>query len=372
MRIGVNATACGNRYNGIATFNEFLIDGLGATDHDIWVYSSVNPLQDVGTLTFRQTPESLSFSGSRLANLKRFAWLQTSFPSMLKKDGVQLLITPSVEGLVWPKMPQIITVHDLMPLRYVQENPRQYYYYRYVLPKVLASTELVLTVSEFSRQELIKTYRLSPERVAVTSTGIRPELFEEPLKHIQEQPASAPYFLFVGTFSPRKNLRTVVQAFAEVAAVVPEQLVIVAYPDRWKSEIVELAAQLKIAHRLTYHSGLTNAELMRLYRNATALVLVSEYEGLGAPPLEAMAVRTPVIVSDSTSLAEVVAGAGLSVPCADVSAVASAMRVVSTQPDVRDRLREQGRRRAEKYHRARCITVLNRALAPLLQESIYV
>ncbi len=371
MRIGVNATACGNRYNGIATFNEFLIDGLCATDHDVLVYSSAKDIGKIRAITFRQTPESLSFDGSRLTNLRRFAWLQTSLPSLLKRDGVQLLITPSVEGLLWPKIPQIITVHDLMPLYYVEENPRQYYYYRYILPKVLASTDLVLTVSEFSRQELIKAYGISSDRVAVTSTGIRPELFE-PFNNIQEQPANAPYFLFVGTFSPRKNLKTVVLAFAEIAAVVPDQLVIVAYPDRWKSEIVDLANQLKVSSRLTYHSGLTNEQMMHLYRNATALILVSEYEGLGAPPLEAMAVRTPVIVSDSTSLAEVVAGAGLNVPCTDVSAVASAMRVVSTQPEVRDRLREQGRRRAEKYHRARCITVLNRALQPLLQESVCV
>lgn len=371
MRIGVNATACGNRYNGIATFNEFLIDSLCTTDNDVFVYSSAETLAEVEAITIRRTPESLSFSGSRLANFKRFLWLQTSFPALLKQDGVQLLITPSVEGLLWPRIPQIVTVHDLMPLKYVEENPRQYYYYRYVLPKVLRSTELVLTVSEFSRQELIKAYGISPARVTVTSTGIRPELFE-PFNSIQEQPANAPYFLFVGTFSPRKNLKTVVRALAEIANDIPEQLVIVAYPDRWKSEIVELAAQLNVSSRLSYHSGLTNEQMMWLYRGATALILVSEYEGLGAPPLEAMAVRTPVIVSDSTSLAEVVAGSGINVPCADVSAVASAMRVVSTQPEVRDRLREQGRRRAEKYHRTRCITVLNRALQPLLQESICV
>jgi glycosyltransferase involved in cell wall biosynthesis len=371
MRIGVNATACGNRYNGIATFNEFLIDGLCATAHDVFVYSSAKDIEEIGAITFRQTPESLSFSGSRWANLKRFLWLQTSLPSLLRRDGVQLLITPSVEGLLWPQIPQIITVHDLMPLRYIEENPRQYYYYRYVLPRVLASTDLILTVSEFSRQELIKTYNIPPDHIAVTSTGIRPELFE-PDRNGQGRVEDTPYFLFVGTFSPRKNLKTIVRAFAEIAAVVPEQLVVVAYPDRWKNEIVDLAAVLNVSSRLTYRSGLTNQQMMTLYRNATALILVSEYEGLGAPPLEAMAVRTPVIVSDSTSLAEVAGGAGLNVPCADVHAVSSAMRVVSTQPDVRDRLREQGRRRAEKYHRARCITVLNHALEPLLQESICV
>ncbi|MGB8887471.1 MAG: glycosyltransferase family 1 protein [Candidatus Korobacteraceae bacterium] len=371
MRIGVNATAFGNRYTGIGLFTEFLIDGLCATDHEVFVYCSEEAIEELGAMTFRRTPASLSFGAGRLANLRRFAWLQSSFPSLLKRDGVQLLISPSVEGLLWPKLPQIVTVHDLMPLRYIEENPRQYYYYRYVLSRVLAATNLVLTVSEFSRQEIIKLFDFPPDRVAVTSTGIRPELFCRS-HHSQGRVADAPYFLFVGTFSPRKNLKTIVRAFAEIAAVVPEKLAIVAYPDQWKDDIVQLAAQLNVSSRLTYHSGLTNDRLADLYRNATALVLVSEYEGLGAPPLEAMAAGTPAIVSDSTSLAEVGGGAALTVPCEDVKAVASAMRAVSTQSDVRDSLREQGRRRAERYHRARCITILNRALEPLLQESICV
>lgn len=369
MRIGVNATSFGNRYTGIGLFTEFLIDGLCATDHDIFVYCSAEGIEEMGTMTFRRTPASLSFGGGRLANLRRFAWLQSSFPPVLKRDGVQLLISPSVEGLLRPKLPQIVTVHDLMPLRYIEENPRQYYYYRYVLSRVLAATNLVLTVSEFTRQEIIKTFDLAPDRVSVTSTGIRPELFE-PNNNAQEPVVAAPYFLFVGTFSPRKNLKTILRAFAEIAAVVPERLVIVAYPDQWKDEIVNLAAELMVSSRLSYHSGLTNEQLSGLYRNATALVLVSEYEGLGAPPLEAMAAGTPVIVSDSTSLAEVAGGAALTVPCGDVNAVASAMRTVSTQSDVRDSLRQQGRQRAERYHRARCITILNRALEPLLQESV--
>ena len=371
MRIAVNATSFGNRYTGIALFTEFLFDGLCATGHEVLVYCSTESIKELGPITLRPTPASLAFGGSRLANVRRFAWLQSSFPSLLKRDGVQLLISPSVEGLLRPKLPQIVTVHDLMPLRYVEENPRQRYYYRYVLPRVLASTDLVLSVSEFSRQEIIKTYNVPPDRVAVTSTGMRPELFESG-SNIPERVVDEPYFLFVGTFSPRKNLKTVVRAFAEIAGVIPEKLVVVAYPDQWKDGIAQLAAQLNVSSRVIYHSGLSNDQLGSLYRNATALVLVSEYEGLGAPPLEAMAVGTPVIVSDSTSLAEVAGGAALTVPCNDVKAVASAMRSVSSRPDVRDDLREKGRRRAERYHRTRCITILNRALEPLLQESVCV
>lgn len=370
MRVGVNATSFGKRFTGIGLFTEFLIDGLCKASHEVYVYCSNKKIAQCGSIVFRETPETISFEGPKLANLKRFWWLQSNFPSILKRDGVQLLITPSVEGLLFPKLPQIVTVHDLMPLRYVQENPRQYYYYRYILPRILSSVDLVLTVSECSRQELIKTYGIAPSRVAVTSTGMRPELFE-PRPCSESGRGSPPYFLFVGTFSPRKNLRTVVSAFSQIAASVPERLRVIAYPDPWKDDVVKLASALGISDRMDYESGLSEDELANAYRHATALVLVSEYEGLGAPPLEAMAAGTPVVVSDSTALAEVVSDAGLKVPCMDVGAVASAMLALSKDSELSTHLRKVGRLRAEKYHRSRCIDNLNRALSPFVQEYSY-
>ena len=106
-----------------------------------------------------------------------------------------------------------------------------------------------------------------------------------------------------------------------------------------------------------------------MYRDATALILVSEYEGFGLPPLEAMTVGTPVIVSNSTSLAEVAGDAGLKVPSHDVNALAAAMQMLSRDSSLRSRLGERGKVRAERYNRKNCIEILNRSLAPLTKAS---
>ena len=152
------------------------------------------------------------------------------------------------------------------------------------------------------KSDLIDRYNLPPEKVSVVYNGLRPELFDT---DADSRPACLDadrYFLFVGTFAPRKNLQTVVRAFARIHTDVPERLVVVAYPDERQETIRELARSLKVLDKMAFCSGLTNAELAYLYRHATGLLLLSEYEGFGYPPLEAMATKTPAIVSDSTSL----------------------------------------------------------------------
>ena len=366
MRIAVNATAVGGRYNGVTTATEALLECLCMGDHEVFVYSSAPRFGTMRNVTLRDTPAQLAFDGGGLTSLKRFWWLQNSFPSMLQKDAVQLLISPSVEGLIRPALPQVITVHDLIPLRYREENPRLYYYYRYILPKILARSRVVLAVSEFTRQDIVNQYDIEPERVCVAPAGIRQEFFEA--ADSVESPAAEPYFLFIGTFAPRKNLQTIVRALAKIAKDAPENLAVVAYPDAWKRQVSRLVAELGISSRLTYYSGIGSRELMALYRGATAMVLVSEYEGFGLPPVEAMALGTPTIVSNSTSLAEVVGDAAVKVGCKDLNALASAMKALSTNPLLRQKLREKGLRRAASFNRMCSIGVLNRALQSVLLE----
>ena len=136
---------------------------------------------------------------------------------------------------------------------------------------------------------------------------------------------SEPYFLFVGTFSPRKNLETLIRALAKARDHVRESLLIVAYPDKWSTGNLRLAEELGLGNRIVHMCGLTNQEMSFVYGHATALFLLSEYEGFGFPALEAMLAGTPAVVSDSTALAEVVGDAALKINAHDVDAAAKAM-----------------------------------------------
>jgi glycosyltransferase involved in cell wall biosynthesis len=241
-----------------------------------------------------------------------------------------------------------------------------------VLPHVLRSSLRTLVVSQHTRADVIQQYGLEPDRVDVVYNSLREELFDSSAGTKPEGLGASPYFLFVGTFAPRKNLETVVRAFARAHCEIPEKLVVVAYADRWQESIRRLAQELGVLEKIVFYSGLKNTELKYLYRNATALFLLSEYEGFGYPPLEAMASGTPAIVSDSTSLAEVVGDAGILARHRDVDAAALAMRRLSSDSGYRDTFRNKGKLRASQFTWANSMEQMRQMLVrPLRQSSLH-
>jgi glycosyltransferase involved in cell wall biosynthesis len=349
MRIGLNAAFVSTRHNGTTSFVDGTLQSLRSMGHEIVVYSSSQRYAQFDGVEWRKTPAGISADGRGSDTLKRFVWIQSALRASVKRDRLDLLFQPNVEGMMACPVPQVITVHDLIPLFYPDECPRLYQYYKWILPKILRASLRTLVVSEHTRRDVIEQYGLDPARVAVVYNGLREELFDPQFGSKPEGLEPSPYFLFVGTFSPRKNLETVIRAFARVHAEVPEKLVVVAYPDRWQEAMRQLAAELGVLHKLVFYSGLKNSELTYLYRNATGLILLSEYEGFGYPPLEAMATGTPAVVSDSTSLAEVVGDAGIMSTYRDVDGAASALRKLSGDRRYRDALGQIGALRARQF-----------------------
>ena len=348
MRVAFNATFLGEHHSGISTYAEGLIGSLLQQQHEIVLYTSKTPVHSAGLELHRTSPLFRADKGG-LASLCRFAWLQTALPWQLRNQDVELFFSPSAEGMLSPPVRQIVQVHDLIPLFHPEESPRLARYYRYFLPRVIARSRLVFVDSQHTGRDLVRVFSLPEENVAVIYPGIREEFFAL-------DPAIPPpgfeadkYFVFVGSYVPRKNLGTVVRALARIASDVRENLVIVARDDPRSAAIQALADDLGIRARLRFLRGLTTPELAYVYKHATALVLLSEYEGFGYPPLEAMATGTPAIVSDSTSLAEVVGTAAIRVPARDVEAAAMAMRAFARDPNYRSEYAQRGRERARNF-----------------------
>jgi glycosyltransferase involved in cell wall biosynthesis len=348
MRLAINATTVSKLHNGITTFVDGIVQYLGSHGHELLVYTSAERYANLAGVTLRRTPEALAFNGSAANNFRRFAWTQAVLPSRLKRDRVDLFFSP-VEGLLHSPVPQVVAVHDLIPLFYPVECPRLHHYYKRVLPYILKGSARAVVPSQHTKSDLIDRYNLPEDKVSVVYYGLRAELFDADADSRPACLEAARFFLFVGSFAPRKNLETVVRAFATIHAEVPERLVVVAYPDERQQTIRELAKSLNVLDKLAFCSGLSNSELAYLYRHATGLLLLSEYEGFGYPPLEAMATRTPAIVSDSTSLAEVVGDAGITGACRDFEAAAAAMRRLSREQLYRELLGKTGEARARQF-----------------------
>jgi glycosyltransferase involved in cell wall biosynthesis len=221
----------------------------------------------------------------------------------------------------------------------------------------------VLTFSEAVKGQLVDWFGFSPERIVVTPLApnerFKPQPPEEVERVRRKYRLFAPYIIFVGTVEPRKNLVTLVRAFAAVAKNFPHLLVL-AGARGWMSEPVFAEIERQGLKDRVAHLGYVPAEdLPALISGAEVFVYPSLGEGFGLPPLEAMACGVPVICSNAPALPEVVGDAAILVPPTDVTALEEAIMHLLSDPDLKATLRQKGLQRSRQFswHRTARLTL---------------
>ncbi|GAT35370.1 glycosyltransferase [Terrimicrobium sacchariphilum] len=254
--------------------------------------------------------------------------------------------------------PMVLTVHDLFPL----EEPAGSYNRR-MLEQTLALADpartWVLSVSEYTRRELIKVSAIPAERVIVMPLAaeslFRPTGDGDARKAFLRRHGipDAPYFLSVANPQPRKNIPHLIRCFQEFAKTEKEhQLVLVGSRKLgWNhSEIdreIEKAPELR--QRIHFTGAASDEELAVAYSNCTAFLFPSQEEGFGLPPLEAMQCGAPVVSSNTTSLPEVTGNAAILVPPDDECGLVQAMQSLVSRRELREDLREKSLARARGF-----------------------
>jgi glycosyltransferase involved in cell wall biosynthesis len=287
--------------------------------------------------------------GSASQRLKRLAWSQLELPRLARRHKASLIFTPAPEGYLGPQtIPQVVMVHDLRPISH-PERSLQSLYFRSWVPPLLRAARHVLTNSQFTAAEIRLCTGLPADRITVIPLGYDVEHFTpgDPQGPIPQQP----YLLHVGQAYPHKNLRRLLQAFAQVAPAHPElRLVLAGKPHPTETpQLKAMAAELGLRQRVEFWAYVPYAELPDLYRGALAFVFPSLWEGFGLPVLEAMACGTPVITSAGSGTEEVAGDAALLVDPGAVEVLADAMRAILGQPALRGSLRALGVARAGCY-----------------------
>jgi glycosyltransferase involved in cell wall biosynthesis len=255
-----------------------------------------------------------------------------------------------------------VTVHDVISMRLSEyrATPASQAYSRLVARAARHATA-ILTVSDYSKQDIIELLDVPAERVRVIREAPAPQYRRvtdpERLRAMREKYGLGPrYVLNVGGLDVRKNVRGLIAAFAAVYHSLRErdlQLVIAGDPDRLGTSALfpdwrALAATFSIPNQIVC-TPIDEEDLPALYAGASCFAFTSVYEGFGLPPLEAMACGAPVVCSDRTSLPEVVGSAGVLVDPEDADQLGAALLRVLSDHLYADDLRARGLARARQF-----------------------
>lgn len=282
-------------------------------------------------------------------------WNNISVPIALKRLKADLYFSPDGFLPKWLKIPMITTIHDLN----FETNdgfliPEVEAYYRKHIRAAANKATHIVTVSEFTKQDVVEKYGIDASKITVTYNGAQTKF--EDLRHQkrstrQHYAASRPYFLFVGAQNPRKNLQRIFEAFDAYSQLVGSNnhLVLVGERMLWTYEIEEAFRKMKHQDRVHFTGRLSTLELNKVYSAATALVFPSLFEGFGMPIVEAFLAHTPVITSNNTAMKEIAADAALLVNPEQTEEIIMAMRQLSANPDICEDFIARGVARADFF-----------------------
>jgi len=302
-----------------------------------------------------------------------YAWFEWSIPRVIRNWKADVFVSLENITSLSVHVPSLIVIHDLA-YRHVPEGVSRVdlAYYEHFMPKFAKRASAVLTVSSFTRQDVAQAYGLSPKQISVAYNGVRPrfrQLSPKQVTAIQAELTNGiPYFIFVGAVHPRKNVDGLIRGFNRFKRYthLPHKLVI-AGKMAWKTSTTQKELDCSnFKDDIILTGYLTEQRLGEVIGAATALCLVSFFEGFGVPIIEAFSCGVPVIVSDRSSLPEVAGPGGLKVNPENDKAIGAALTRMATEADLREVLAKAGKEHAQQFTWAASAKVIKRELEGLV------
>jgi glycosyltransferase involved in cell wall biosynthesis len=323
-------------------------------EHKVVLYST-SPLKDgLEQLPPNWESRVLRWPPKRLWTQVRLSW------EMLRRPPDVLFVPVHAMPVVLPKR-AVTTLHDVAFMTTPEAySPFENWYQRFAVRHAAKRAGVILTVSDFSKSEIMRHFRVKPEKIVVTHLGYDAERCR-PVSDPKELEArlsrygiSRPYFLFVGRLEVKKNLSGLLRAFKHFhhyrrPGASGHQLILAGKRGYGYGEAMQALAGSEAEWRVKEVGYVRPDDLRHLYAGADALVFPSWYEGFGLPVIEAMACGTAVIASWTSSIPEVAGDAALLVDPASAEYIAEAMKKVAFGPGVRQELVAKGLARAKLF-----------------------
>lgn len=281
------------------------------------------------------------------------------FPNDIKKNNIDIYhISQNGIGLS-EKLDciKVVTIHDLIP--YVMpETVGKGYLLKFLkdMPKILGEADAVITVSECSKKDILRFFPMDPNKIFVTPLSAN-ENYKPLNKNLCKEylfnnyKIDAPFILYIGGFSPRKNIASLIKAYEKIMKEIklPIKLVICGFKNEEAYNLLNISKKSKLCSNIIFTDYVPEEDLPIFYNSSEVFVYPSLYEGFGLPPLEAMSCGTPVITSNLSSIPEVVADGAILLDPFDSELLATKLYNVLTDDELRLSLSQSGFKRSLNF-----------------------
>ena len=282
---------------------------------------------------------------------------QVELPRILRANKIDLLHSPHFILPLHRPCACVVTLHDVIYLACKEDLPSRAgrLYYRGMMATSVRLADRIITVSEFSKADIVRWLQVDPARIEVIHSGISPAFQRvtdiSRLELVRRKfSISKEFILYAGIYKPRKNHAGLLQAFRQmIAAGSRTQLVIAGPMNEGEAELRKLARELEISGSLIFTGPVDDSDLCALYSAARVYACPSLYEGFGFTVLEAMACGTPVVCSRETSLPEVAGEAAVYADSRSPEEFACALLHVFTDEKLRAELIERGYKNRQRF-----------------------
>ncbi len=356
MRIGVNTRLLlAGKMDGIGWFTAETIRRivLAHPEHDFYFFFDRKPN---AKFIYSSNVHPVVLCPQARHPILWFLFFEGSVRWALRHYGIDLFLSPECYMSLGSKVPTLIVIHDIN-YEHTKGNlkPSHQRYMNRYSPRFAHCSGRIATVSEFSKQDIVNTYKVSPDKIDVVYDGAYEGY--HPLDLISQQQVrnqythGSPYFIFVGTVIKRKNLATALTAFDRYKTQHQNnmKLVVVGHKVWWQDELADAYKQMKYQSSVIFVGRVDTDVLVNLMGAAVALVYPSLFEGFGIPIIEAFRAEVPVVTSNCTSMPEIAGDAAILIEPTNVVMLAEALQKVASDTSLRSELIAKGRQQREKF-----------------------
>lgn len=356
MRIGVNTRLLlDGKMDGIGWFAAETLQRIvrAHPEHDFYFFFDRKPS---ATFLFADNVHPIILPPQARHPVLWFLFFEISVKNALARHKIDLFLSPECYLSLRAKVPTLTVIHDLN-YEHAKGNLKASHqrYMDYFSPKFAHHSTRIATVSEFSKQDIVSTYNISPDKIDVVYDGVHlgyHTLDAHTKQQVREQYAQGcPFFIFVGTIIRRKNLANLLTAFDRFKNTTKAnwKLLVVGHKAWWQDELKAAYNQMQHCDDVSFVGRADSETLINLMGSAEALAYPSFFEGFGIPIVEAFHAEIPVITSNCTSMPEIAGDAALLVDPTDITMLEDALCKIYTDPALREDLIMKGRHQRTKF-----------------------